>query len=188
VNFSAGMVRLEPGTTKNGDGRTFPFATFPQLADLLNCQREHTSSFEKAGGRIVPWVFHRRGDQVQSFRKAWANACDAAGVPGKLFHDLRRTAVRNLERAGVPRSVAMQLTGHKTEAVYRRYAIVSESDLAAGVGRLAALHGTSRTEPAQSGLGSPSTFDPAPRLAVERCAPFCGAPLAQLAEQLTLNQ
>src|SRR5439155_5507135 len=72
------------------------------------------------------------------------------GVPGRLVHDLRRTAVRNLERAGVPRSTAMQLTGHRTEAVYRRYAIVSEGDLVVGVGRLAALHRSSRTVPAQS--------------------------------------
>jgi integrase len=59
----------------------------------------------------------------------------------RLVHDLRRTAVRNLERAGVPRSVAMRLTGHKTEAVYRRYAIVAKSDLEEGVGKLAKLHG-----------------------------------------------
>ena len=58
----------------------------------------------------------------------------------KLLHDFRRTAVRNLERAGVPRSVAMKLTGHKTEAVYRRYAIVAEADLAEGVAKLAELH------------------------------------------------
>jgi len=57
-----------------------------------------------------------------------------------LVHDLRRTAVRNLERAGVSRSAAMKLTGHKTESVYRRYAIVSEADLTEGVGKLAALH------------------------------------------------
>ena len=56
-------------------------------------------------------------------------------------HDLRRTAVRNLERAGVSRSVAMKLTGHKTEAVYRRYAIVSESDMREGAAKLAVLHG-----------------------------------------------
>ena len=56
------------------------------------------------------------------------------------MHDLRRTAVRRLERCGVSRSVAMQLTGHKTESVYRRYAIVAEQDLREGVAKLAALH------------------------------------------------
>ena len=63
-----------------------------------------------------------------------------AGVDGRLVHDLRRMAVRNLERAGVSRSVAMKLTGHKTEAVYRRYAITSTADLSEGVAKLATLH------------------------------------------------
>jgi hypothetical protein len=68
----------------------------------------------------------------------------------RLVHDLRRTAVRNLERAGVPRSVAMRLTGHKTEAVYRRYAIVAKSDLEEGVGKLAKLHGGEVTPPTKA--------------------------------------
>lgn len=67
----------------------------------------------------------------------------AAGLHGRLVHDLRRTAVRNLERAGVSRSVAMKLTGHKTEAVYRRYAITSAADLSEGVAKLATLHDAS---------------------------------------------
>jgi integrase len=81
-------------------------------------------------------VFHRNGKRIRDLRGAWDVACTAAGYPGKLVHDLRRSAVRNMERAGLSRSVAMQLTGHKTEAVYRRYAITSEADLREGVDRL----------------------------------------------------
>jgi integrase len=61
------------------------------------------------------------------------------GVPDRIPHDFRRTAVRNLERAGVSRSVAMKMTGHKTEAIYRRYAIVSEQDLHEAARKLAAV-------------------------------------------------
>jgi hypothetical protein len=61
-------------------------------------------------------------------------------VSDRIIHDLRRTAVRNLERAGVPRSVGLKLTGHKTEAVYRRYAIATKADLTEGVAKLARLH------------------------------------------------
>jgi len=66
----------------------------------------------------------------------WDKACKEAGIPGRVPHDLRRSAVRNLELAGVPRSVAMKLTGHKTESVYRRYTIVSETDVADAVRKL----------------------------------------------------
>ena len=73
----------------------------------------------------------------KAFYHRWKEACKRAGVPTRIPHDFRRTAVRNLERAGVPRSVAMKLTGHKTEAVYRRYAIVCEADLTEGLKKLA---------------------------------------------------
>ena len=92
---------------------------------------------------IVPWVFHRQGRRILDYRRAWKNALVAANVPKRIPHDFRRTAVRNLERAGVPRSVAMKLTGHKTESICRRYAIVSENDLSEGVAKLAALHDAS---------------------------------------------
>jgi integrase len=140
VDFNGGVVRLDPGTTKNDEGRAFPFAVLPDLAALLRDLREATARLERETGRIIPWVFHRRGEPIKDFRGVWAKACTAAGCPDRLFHDFRRTAVRNLERAGVSRSVAMKLMGHKTEAVYRRYAIVSESDLAEGVTKLASLH------------------------------------------------
>jgi integrase len=88
----------------------------------------------------IAYVFHRHGKPIRDLYKRWREATKAAGVADRLIHDLRRTAVRNLERAGVPRSVAMKLTGHKTESVYRRYAIVAKADLSEGVSKLAKLH------------------------------------------------
>lgn len=139
VDFDAGTVRLDPGTTKNDEGRMFPFAAMPRLEELLREQREHTSALEREGGRLIAFVFHRVGRRIGDFRVTWHRACERAGVAGRYVHDLRRTAVRNLERAGVSRSVAMKLTGHKTESIYRRYAIVSEADLAEGVRKVAAM-------------------------------------------------
>ncbi len=140
VDFTVGEVRLEPGTTKNDEGRTFPFSVFPPLGDLLKRQRERTTALEKQTGKIIPWVFHRHGEPIKSYDVAWKSACKKAGVPGHHVHDFRRTAVRALERAGVSRSVAMKLTGHKTERVFLRYAIVSPADLKEGVAKLARLH------------------------------------------------
>jgi len=139
VDFAAGTLRLDPGTTKNDEGRTFPFMAMPQLAELLREQREHTSQVERASGQLIPFVFHRFGRRIGDFRVSWHRACARAGVPGRFVHDLRRTAVRNFERAGVSRSVAMKLSGHKTESIYRRYAIVSETDLAEGVRKVATM-------------------------------------------------
>jgi integrase len=140
IDLQVGTVRLDPGTTKNRDGRLFPYRHhLPELRDLLDAQRRATTAVETRVGVICPWVFHRRGKRVRTLRGAWTAACETAGCPWMLRHDFRRTAVRNLERAGVSRSVAMQLTGHRTEAVYRRYAIVSEQDLGEGLEKLGQL-------------------------------------------------
>ena len=74
-------------------------------------------------------------------RKAWATACTAAGVAGTLFHDLRRSAVRNFEKARVSQVVAMRISGHKTASIYRRYRIVDESDIADALARTEAALG-----------------------------------------------
>ena len=137
VDFEAGVVRLEVGTTKNRDGREFPFDVYPELAELLHRQRDYTKEVEQSRHQIVPFVFHRNGRQVKNFYQAWHAACDEAGCPGRIPHDFRRTAVRNLVRAGVPERVAMMLTGHKTRSVFDRYHIVSGNDLRDAVRKLA---------------------------------------------------
>lgn len=139
VDFTTGVVRLEGTDTKNGRAREFPFDVLPELATLLRVQREHTTAVERRLGRIVPVVFHRNGRPIADTTHAWRRACARAGLPGLLFHDLRRSAVRRLERAGVPRSVATKLTGHLTESVYTRYAVSNTADLRDGVRKLAAL-------------------------------------------------
>jgi integrase len=84
-----------------------------------------------------PWVFYTdEGERLYWFCKAWESACTRAGLPNLLFHDLRRSAVRNMERAGIPRKVAMSISGHKTENVYRRYDIIVERDLSDATKRM----------------------------------------------------
>jgi integrase len=159
VDLKAGTIRLEPGTTKNRDGRLFVFASLPELCDTFKALAERQDTLRQKG-MISPRVFVRivrskkheteRVVPVHSFRRAWSTACNAAGCPGRIPHDFRRTAVRNLERAGVARSTAMKMVGHKTESIYRRYAIVSETDLQEASAKLAELMVTKQLQSAAS--------------------------------------
>lgn len=143
VDFKAREVRLDPGTTKNREGRVFVMTT--DLRTLLEAQRDERDRLKKEG-LICPSVFFRmvaegRGGKkkptpICAFNKAWAAACLAAGCPGRIPHDLRRTAVRNMVRAGIPERVSMKLTGHKTRSVFERYNIVSDGDLASAAAKL----------------------------------------------------
>jgi integrase len=136
VDLSEQAVRLEPGETKNDEARMIPLVS--ELYQALKNQKETRDRYFPES----PWVFSRGGKPILEFKNAWAAACksaglvDAEGEPAKLFHDLRRTGVRNLIRAGVPERVAMTISGHKTRAVFDRYNIVSESDLKDAARRL----------------------------------------------------
>lgn len=133
VDFAAGAVRLDAGTTKNNEAREFPFTA--ELREVLEGQKAEADELKRQGV-ISPWVFHREGRPIRTFRRSWLTACKNAGLPGRIPHDFRRTAVRNLVRAGIPERVAMQMTGHKTRSVFERYNIVSRGDLAEAAKKL----------------------------------------------------
>ena len=128
VDMQAGVIRLRPELSKNKEGRVLPLPA--PLKEVME-RRAQVRSLE------CPFVFHVEGKRIGDWRKSWRTACKKAGLPGKLFHDFRRTAVRNLVRAGVPERVAMGVTGHKTRDVFDRYDIVNESDLEKATSKLA---------------------------------------------------
>ncbi len=153
VDFAGGEVRIDdPRSTKNEQARVFPFTE--DLRRTLKAQQKLTAGLDSA------YVFcHlagvRKGKRISysGFYKAWKRAVQAAGV-ARVPHDFRRTAIRNLERDGVPRSVAMAMVGQKTEEVYRRYAIVDEAmirEAAVKMNRGARLRRTTAQRSAPSG-------------------------------------
>lgn len=150
VGFSSGMVRLEPGTTKNDEGRVFPFGALPELANLLRAQWENALSLELATGQTAPTVFHwnDRGTikpiHPKSLYHRWKVACRLAGVPTRIPHDFRRTAVRNLERAGVATVGGDEVDGPQDGSRLSRYTIVCEADLTEGLKKLAVLEASLR--------------------------------------------
>lgn len=131
VDLERCLLRLEPGTTKNNQGRLIP---------LVKEVRESLWEWKKLTLLRYPscaWVCHFRGKRLERVPKnAWRTACDRIGIRGKLFHDLRRTAVRNMLRAGISERVAMTISGHRTRAVFDRYNVVSEVDMVEALAKL----------------------------------------------------
>jgi len=125
VDRNAKEIRLR--TSKSGHGRVLPLEGV--LWGVIQ-RRWVAREVKRSRGEtlISPLVFHRKGERIADFRKAWSKACKDAKCPGKLFHDLRRTAIRNMIRAGVPQSVAMSISGHRTIHTFLRYNITSQDD------------------------------------------------------------
>ena len=121
VDLEAGVIRLPASQTKTKRPRTLPI--YGDMCRWLEAQRETCP-------KDCEWVFRGRGNHpVDNHLNGWVEACERAGMPGLLFHDLRRSAVRNMKRAGIQDKVAMEISGHRTRAVFDRYNIVDESDL-----------------------------------------------------------
>ncbi|MFA4947947.1 MAG: site-specific integrase, partial [Candidatus Krumholzibacteriia bacterium] len=120
VNRKEAIVRLEGAETKNKEARWIPLDR--ELQAVVTKQ----ASNRRLG---CDYVFHLSGRPVGDIRTAWKAACKAAGCEGMLFHDLRRSAVRNMVRSGIPEQVAMRISGHKTRSVFQRYNIIDDDDL-----------------------------------------------------------
>lgn len=154
VDLTAGTLRLDPGATKNEEGRLVYLT--PELKAQFTAQVERVNALERQSDRIIPFLFPHlsgryKGRRIKDFTRAWKTACRKAGCPGMLRHDFRRTAVRNMVNLGVPERVAMTVTGHRTRSVFDRYHIVSPGDLQAVARRLA---GTTTGTPPDSALDS----------------------------------
>lgn len=120
-------LRLDPGTTKNDEGREVALGGVP-LALLVACAQ---------GKQPDGYLFTRKkGRPISDFRKSWKKVCKAIGVAGLLFHDLRRTAARALRDAGVAEGVIMKIGGWKTRSVFERYSIVTQADTADAIRKL----------------------------------------------------
>jgi integrase len=152
-SISNGEIRL--GTTKNGRPRSLPLDA--ELVALIEKRRKAREYVTKTGVGLSAYVFHRGGRPINKtvFGKQWRRACVKAGLgryegkryAGKIFHDFRRTAARNMIRAGVPQSVAQEITGHETDAMFRRYDVTDQRDKLSALEQARAYVEGQRSEP-----------------------------------------
>jgi integrase len=171
VNIFAKKITLDAGTTKNNESRIIPLIEGSELYEVLLEQEKLREDYSQC-----PFVFHRNGKQIKSFRKAWIRSLRKCGYKStykckkcgtviefeegqkreemtcyqcggkefsnhdRLFHDCRRTAVRDMVRSGNPEKVAMAISGHKSRSVFERYNIITEDDLRVALKRLSSMH------------------------------------------------
>ena len=122
VDLPERMVRLRRENSKNKRPRVLPLTG--ELLEIIERRLD------------CPFVFHRDGKAVRSFLKAWHTACEKIGQPGLVPHDMRRSAIRNFRKAGLSETEGMMLSGHKTNAVYKRYDLIDENDLMESMDRV----------------------------------------------------
>lgn len=133
------VIRLKAENSKNGESRIVTFET-GELSELMERRKAARAARIGEGDVESRYIFHNghkdkkgtvisQGEPIGDFRKSWASACKLAGVEHRLFHDLRRTAVREMLRSGVHESTARKISGHKTASMLQRYNIQSESDI-----------------------------------------------------------
>jgi integrase len=148
VDLKGGWLKLDDGEGKTRDARRFPLT--PELRGVLEQQLAWSREIEKARGIVIARLFHHPdGTPIKDFRSAWSLACKRAGLVGRIPHDFRRSAVRNLERSHAARSAAMKMVGHRTESIYRRYAIADDSMLQDAALQLSVLHQADAALPAK---------------------------------------
>ena len=133
-------------------GAAFSVAVDDELAPELKQLLE-----ERWAGRDGLFVFHRGGHRINSFRKVWTRACKKAGLEGRLVHDLRRTAARDFRRRGVSEGEIMKLCGWKTRAMFDRYNIIDEADLAEAVAKRFTVQQRQTKGQTTANIGTPTT-------------------------------
>ena len=123
VDLVEGSIRLEDDQTKNEEPRV-AYMAGNFLMVMIKAKQFRDKHYPKC-----EYVCHLMGKPFNEIKTTWKTTCQIAGIRGKRFYDFRRTGVRNMIRAGIPETVAMRISGHKTRSVFDRYNITSEKDL-----------------------------------------------------------